>query len=61
VQVKVAIHPAGQPRQPSDFARLAKILRTAGYRGYIVLEFEESGDPRTECKKYIEQIREAFA
>ena len=59
--MKVTIHPAGQPDQPSDFGRLAKILRTAGYRGYIVLEFEESGDPRKECKKYIEQIREAFA
>jgi sugar phosphate isomerase/epimerase len=61
VQVKVVIHPAGQPNQPSDFSHLARILRTAGYRGYIVLEFEESGDPRKECKKYIEQIREAFA
>jgi sugar phosphate isomerase/epimerase len=61
VQVKVAIHPAGQPSQPTDFRRLAKLLRSAGYRGYIVLEFEESGDPREECKTYIEQIREAFA
>ena len=55
------IHPAGKPDQPSDFARLAKILRTAGYRGYIVLEFEESGDPRNECKKYLELIQQAFA
>jgi sugar phosphate isomerase/epimerase len=61
VQVKVAIHPAEEPVQPSDFDRLAKLLRDAGYRGYIVLEFEESGDPRKECKMYIEQIREAFA
>jgi sugar phosphate isomerase/epimerase len=61
VQLKVAIHPAAEPVQPSDFDRLAKILRTAGYRGYIVLEFEETGDPRTECKQYIQQIREAFA
>ena len=41
--------------------RLGAIIREAGYRGYIVLEFEESGDPRKECKEYIEQIREAFA
>jgi sugar phosphate isomerase/epimerase len=61
VQVKVAMHPAGQAAQPADFARLAELLRSAGYRGYIVLEFEESGDPRTECKKYVEQLREAFA
>ena len=61
VQVKVAIHPAGKPSEPSDFKRLAKILRTAGYRGYIVLEFEAAGDPRVECEKFIGQIREAFA
>jgi sugar phosphate isomerase/epimerase len=61
VQVKVSVHPAGQSRQPSNLGELAKILRATGYRGYIVLEYEESGDPRQECKKYIEQIRAAFA
>jgi sugar phosphate isomerase/epimerase len=61
VQVKVVIHPAGKPDQPSDYQRLAGILRNIGYRGYIVLEFEEAGDPRVECKKHIEELREAFA
>ncbi|MEX2141755.1 MAG: sugar phosphate isomerase/epimerase family protein [Pirellulales bacterium] len=60
-QVKVVVSPRGQKKQPADFARLAKTLREAGYRGYIVLEYEESGDPRVECPKFIEQIREAFA
>jgi sugar phosphate isomerase/epimerase len=61
VQVKVMIHPDGQRRQQSDYHRLAKILRESGYRGYIVLEFEESGDVREECKKHIDRLREAFA
>jgi sugar phosphate isomerase/epimerase len=61
VQVKVVVHPAGKPSQPSDYNRLAKMLRTSGYRGYIVLEFEELGDPREECKKHIDKLREAFA
>ena len=61
VQVKVIVRPAGKPAERSDFKRLAEILRTAGYRGYIVLEFEDKGDPRAECQKYISQIREAFA
>lgn len=61
VQVKVMIQPAGKEKQPSDFKHLAQILRTAGYRGYIVLEFEETGDPRQECRKYLEQMRTAFA
>jgi sugar phosphate isomerase/epimerase len=62
VQIKVVVSPAGQRRQPSDFKRLAKILSTTGYRGYIVLEYEETNeDPRTACPKFINQIREAFA
>jgi sugar phosphate isomerase/epimerase len=61
VQVKIAIHPAGQSDQPSDFGRLARILRDAGYRGYIVLEYEGKKDPRQDCPRYIDQMRQAFA
>jgi sugar phosphate isomerase/epimerase len=61
VQVKASITPASGEKQPTDFKRLAKILEDAGYRGYIVLEFEERGDPRTECQRHIEQLREAFS
>jgi len=61
VQVKVVVSGPGGKKQESDYARLAKILRTAGYRGYIALEFEEPGDPREECPKHLKQLREAFA
>jgi sugar phosphate isomerase/epimerase len=47
--------------KPADFKRLAKIMRDAGYRGYIVLEYEEPGDVRAECVRYMNEIREAFA
>ncbi len=59
-QIKVVVSPQGQKKQPADFGRLARILAGAGYRGYVVLEYEEPGDPRVECPKYIEQIRAAF-
>jgi sugar phosphate isomerase/epimerase len=61
VQVKVMIVDPNGKKEPSDFARLAQILRDVGYRGYIVLEYEEAGDPRVECPKYIRRIRDAFA
>ena len=60
VQVKVVVSGPDKKKQPSNFKRLAKILRDASYRGYIVLEYEESGDPREECPKYIDELREAF-
>ncbi|MEZ6109729.1 MAG: sugar phosphate isomerase/epimerase family protein [Pirellulaceae bacterium] len=60
VQVKVVISGPDKQKQPTDYARLAKILRDANYRGYIVLEYEESGDPRQECPKFLDEIRTAF-
>jgi len=61
VQVKVTVSGPERGREPSDFKRLADILRKASYRGYIVLEYEEAEDPRRACPRYIEQLREAFA
>lgn len=61
VQVKVVIRGADGVKQPTDLPRLAKILREAHYRGYVVLEFEEPGDPRVECPKHLEQLRAALA
>jgi sugar phosphate isomerase/epimerase len=60
VQIKVLVKPAGQDVQPADFPRLATLLRSAGYRGYIVLEFEASGDPRTECARFMQELQQAF-
>jgi sugar phosphate isomerase/epimerase len=61
VQVKAVVTPGGQPKQPTDFKRLAHIMRDVGYRGYIVLEYEEDQDPRVACPKLVTQIRDAFA
>jgi hypothetical protein len=59
-QIKVAVSVAGK-KTPTDFKRVAKIMRDANYRGYIVLEYEEPGNVREECAKYLDQIRAAFA
>jgi sugar phosphate isomerase/epimerase len=61
VQVKVVIRGADGKQQPTDYKRLAKIMSEANYRGYIVLEYEEKGDPREECPKFLDELREAFA
>lgn len=61
VQVKVVVSGPSGKKEPTDYARLAKILRESGYRGYVVLEFEEAGDPRTECPRHLDELRAAFA
>ncbi|MEX2113302.1 MAG: sugar phosphate isomerase/epimerase family protein [Pirellulales bacterium] len=60
VQVKVSIAPAEGARQHADFRRLAQILTDSGYRGYVVLEFEEDEDPRVACPRTIDELRAAF-
>ena len=60
VQVKVVIRPANAPAEPTDFNRIASLLRDSGYRGYIVLEYEEKDNPREACKEFIRKMREAF-
>ncbi|HWA99776.1 MAG TPA: sugar phosphate isomerase/epimerase family protein [Pirellulales bacterium] len=60
VQIKLSMKPTGGEKYEADMRRLAKIVADSGYRGYIVLEYEEAGDPRQECPKWIDKLREAF-
>jgi sugar phosphate isomerase/epimerase len=60
VQVKVVVSGPDKKKFPADFERVAGILKKSGYRGYVVLEYEESGNPREECPKFIDKLREVF-
>jgi sugar phosphate isomerase/epimerase len=60
-QIKASIKPLDGKTRPSDYNRIAKILKDAGYRGYIVLEFEDEEDPRKACPRELKKLREAFA
>ncbi len=60
VQVKVVTAGPDRRKEPTDFNRLARLLADAGYRGYIVLEYEEAEDPRVACPRYVDVIRKAF-
>ncbi len=57
VQVKSEIQPAGMKNQPSDLKRLTDILRDAGYRGYVALEYEAAEDPRTAVPRIMEELK----
>lgn len=43
-----------------DYGRIAKIMREAGYAGYVSLEFEGKDDPRTAVPKSLALLRKAF-
>jgi len=59
-QVKIVTSGPDKKKVPTDYAKIAKILRDASYRGYVVLEYEEAGDPREECPKCLDQLRKAL-
>jgi len=44
-----------------DYRRIVKILRDAGYRGYVTIEFEGKEDPATGVPKSVAMLREALA
>ncbi|HBH54246.1 MAG TPA: sugar phosphate isomerase/epimerase [Planctomycetaceae bacterium] len=56
VQIKADIF-RGDKREDTDFAKVVGILREAGYRGYVVLEYESAEDPKTGVPRHIETLR----
>ncbi len=45
VQIKTEVQRKGMKKEEADVKRLTGILRAAGYRGYVVLEYEAAEDP----------------
>jgi sugar phosphate isomerase/epimerase len=44
-----------------DYPRIVAIMKQAGYRGFVSLEFEGREDPLTAIPKSLEMLRKAFA
>lgn len=44
-----------------DYPRIARIMKDAGFTGYVSLEFEGKEDPLTAIPKSLETLRKAFA
>jgi sugar phosphate isomerase/epimerase len=61
VQVKTEMSPAGSAKQPADLARLVRMLRDVGYRGYVVLEYEGAEDPLSAVPRHLDQLRKLIA
>ena len=55
-QIKVMTRVNGKDVR-ADYARLAKILRQAAFRGYLVFEYEEEEDPYTAIPHHLAELR----
>jgi sugar phosphate isomerase/epimerase len=56
VQLKATVHRNGK-NEPADLERMVDMLKKAGYRGYVVLEYEEQAEPKEAIPGLIEQLR----
>lgn len=55
VQLKVAI-PVNGVKEKADIPRLISIIRDSGYKGYVVLEYEEDENPMAAIPHYLDQL-----
>lgn len=60
-QVKVTVSPEGGKKQEADLARIVAMLKSTGYRGYIVLEYEEEPEPREAIPPLLKRLRELIS
>ena len=60
VQLKTdVVQDDGNGRLSGDYGRIFGILKRAGYRGYVALEYEGEEDPNTGVPKFLERVRQA--
>ncbi|BCS35375.1 xylose isomerase [Luteitalea sp. TBR-22] len=59
VQLKVETGPVKQ-KVPTDVPRFVKLLKDAGYRGYVVLEYESAPDPYEAIPQHLASLRDAI-
>jgi hydroxypyruvate isomerase len=43
--------------EPADLPRVVKILRDAGYSGWVALEYESAEEPLVAIPKWLDQLR----
>jgi len=55
-QIKVSVTRNGKKEQ-ADLSHVIEILRQANYRGYVVLEYEDSEEPKQAIPRHIAKLR----
>ncbi len=59
VQIKIEVF-VGEKKVLADLSKFRDIILGAGYKGWVALEYEGSGDPFKECPMYLEKMKKLF-
>lgn len=57
VQVKTEVSPRGKTKEQADLPRIVQMLRKAGYRGYVTLEYEAAEEPLQAVPRVLAEMR----
>lgn len=60
VQVKIEVFENGK-KVLADLSKFRDIILESGYKGWVALEYEGSGDPFQECPIYLEKLKDLFS
>lgn len=60
VQVKIEVFENGR-KVLADLSKFRDIILESGYKGWVALEYEGSGDPFQECPIYLEKLKDLFS
>ena len=58
-QLKEEIY-RGDHAEKTDVARVFRIMRDTGYRGYVPIETLGEGDPREKVRRFLDEVRAAL-
>ncbi|HUR59891.1 MAG TPA: sugar phosphate isomerase/epimerase family protein, partial [Opitutaceae bacterium] len=60
VQLKAEVEDGKGGKAPADFKRYTKILRDAGYQGWVALEYESKEDAAVAVPRTLQELRSLF-
>ena len=50
----------GSREEKTDVRRIVRVIREAGYRGYVPIETLGAGDPKEKVRRFLGEVREAL-
>jgi sugar phosphate isomerase/epimerase len=58
-QLKELVYRKGR-EEKTDVRRIVRVIRDAGYRGYVPIETLGEGDPREKVRRFLGEVRDAL-
>ncbi len=58
--IKVEVRGPNRTKPAADITRIIGILKNAGYKGFVSIEYESEEDPKTAVPRFTKAIQDAL-